>query len=131
MLTVFASQASLLLQNALLLDSLRRETSRSGRRRPRASTAISAGRGLEDEIRRGAFREDLYYRLNVVSIALPPLRERGEDLVVLARWFLQRYAKEFGSRVRGYRRPSSGCGGDGGGRGSKPPAAASSPAAPR
>jgi len=57
---------------------------------------------LEDEIRRGAFREDLYYRLDVVSIPLPPLRERGEDLVVIARWFLHRFAKEFGSRVRGF-----------------------------
>jgi transcriptional regulator with GAF, ATPase, and Fis domain len=57
---------------------------------------------LEDEIKKGAFREDLYYRLNVVSIALPPLRDRGEDVVVIARWFLQRYAKEFSSRVRGF-----------------------------
>jgi transcriptional regulator with GAF, ATPase, and Fis domain len=57
---------------------------------------------LEDEIRKGAFREDLFYRLNVVSIVLPPLRDRGEDVVVLARWFLQRYGKEFGSRVRGF-----------------------------
>jgi transcriptional regulator with PAS, ATPase and Fis domain len=57
---------------------------------------------LEDEIKRGAFREDLYYRLNVVAIPLPPLRDRGEDVVVIARWFLQRYGKEFGSRVRGF-----------------------------
>jgi len=57
---------------------------------------------LEDEIRRGAFREDLYYRLNVVSIPLPPLRERGDDVVVIARWFLHKYGKEFGSRVRGF-----------------------------
>jgi transcriptional regulator with GAF, ATPase, and Fis domain len=57
---------------------------------------------LEEEIRRGTFREDLYYRLNVVSIPLPPLRERGEDVVVIARWFIQRYGKEFGSRVRGF-----------------------------
>jgi transcriptional regulator with GAF, ATPase, and Fis domain len=57
---------------------------------------------LEEEIKKGAFREDLYYRLNVVSIPLPPLRERGEDVVVIARWFLQRYAKEFASRVRGF-----------------------------
>jgi transcriptional regulator with GAF, ATPase, and Fis domain len=57
---------------------------------------------LEDEIRRGAFREDLYYRLNVVKIDLPPLRDRGDDLVVIARWFLQKYAKEFASRVRGF-----------------------------
>jgi transcriptional regulator with GAF, ATPase, and Fis domain len=57
---------------------------------------------LEDEIRKGAFREDLYYRLNVVSIPLPPLRDRGDDVVVIARWFLQKYGKEFGSRVRGF-----------------------------
>jgi len=57
---------------------------------------------LEDEIRSGRFREDLYYRLNVVAIPLPPLRERGEDLVVIARYFLQKYGKEFGARVRGF-----------------------------
>jgi transcriptional regulator with GAF, ATPase, and Fis domain len=57
---------------------------------------------LEDEIRKGTFRDDLYYRLNVVSIPLPPLRERGEDVILLARWFLQRHAKEFASRVRGF-----------------------------
>jgi len=57
---------------------------------------------LEEEIKRGAFREDLYYRLNVVSIRLPPLRERVEDVPVIARFFLQKYAREFGSRVRGF-----------------------------
>ncbi len=57
---------------------------------------------LEAEIARGAFREDLYYRLNVISIHLPPLRERGDDVAVLARYFLQRYAKEFGSRARSF-----------------------------
>ncbi len=57
---------------------------------------------LEEEIRRGAFREDLYYRLNVVAIHLPPLRERGDDVVTLARYFLQQYAREFGTRVRGF-----------------------------
>ncbi len=57
---------------------------------------------LEDEIAKGAFREDLYYRLNVVSIHLPPLRERGDDVVVIGKYFLQKYAKEFGSRARGF-----------------------------
>ena len=57
---------------------------------------------LEEEVRRGTFREDLFYRLHVVAIPLPPLRERGDDVVVLARWFLQRYAQEFSSRARGF-----------------------------
>jgi transcriptional regulator with GAF, ATPase, and Fis domain len=57
---------------------------------------------LEEEIKRGAFREDLYYRLNVVAIPLPPLRDRGEDAVLIAKWFLQKYAKEFAARVRGF-----------------------------
>ncbi len=62
----------------------------------------ATNRVLEEEIKKGAFREDLYYRLNVVAIPLPPLRDRGDDLVVIARWFLQRYAKEFDVRVRGF-----------------------------
>ena len=49
---------------------------------------------LEDEIGAGRFREDLYYRLNVVPIYLPPLRERREDVASLARYFLQRYSEE-------------------------------------
>jgi transcriptional regulator with GAF, ATPase, and Fis domain len=62
----------------------------------------ATNRVLEEEIKKGTFREDLYYRLNVVAIALPPLCDRGDDLVVIARFFLQKYAKEFGVRVRGF-----------------------------
>ncbi|OJH36785.1 sigma 54-interacting transcriptional regulator [Cystobacter ferrugineus] len=62
----------------------------------------ATNRVLEDEVRKGTFREDLYYRLNVVTLKLPPLRERGEDLFVLGKYFLQKYAKEFGARTRGF-----------------------------
>jgi transcriptional regulator with GAF, ATPase, and Fis domain len=62
----------------------------------------ATNRVLEEEIKRGTFREDLYYRLNVVSIPLPPLRDRGEDVIVIAKYFLARYAKEFAARVRGF-----------------------------
>jgi len=57
---------------------------------------------LEEEVRENRFREDLYYRLNVVHIELPPLRERGEDIAVLARYLLVKYAEEFGSKIKGF-----------------------------
>ena len=53
------------------------------------------------EVREGRFREDLYYRLNVVNVELPPLRERGEDLLVIARYLLSRYAREYDVKVKG------------------------------
>jgi DNA-binding NtrC family response regulator len=53
-------------------------------------------RDLEEDVRRGRFREDLFYRLNVVHLRVPPLRERTEDVPVLARHFLVRFAERFG-----------------------------------
>jgi DNA-binding NtrC family response regulator len=63
--------------------------------------AVAAtNRDLEEEIGAGRFREDLYYRLKVVTLRVPPLRERREDVEVLALHFLERYARENGARVR-------------------------------
>ncbi|HEY5281440.1 MAG TPA: sigma 54-interacting transcriptional regulator [Polyangia bacterium] len=62
----------------------------------------ATNRDLEAETRIGRFREDLYYRLNVVQLHLPPLRDRGDDIVVLARYMLSRYAPEYSSKVRGF-----------------------------
>jgi transcriptional regulator with GAF, ATPase, and Fis domain len=62
----------------------------------------ATNRELEQEIKAGRFREDLYYRLNVVHLLLPPLRDRGDDIVVLARYMLSRYAPEYGNKVRGF-----------------------------
>jgi two-component system NtrC family response regulator len=50
----------------------------------------------------GRFREDLYYRLNEVTVQVPPLRERGSDAVVLANFFLRRFATEYGRLARGF-----------------------------
>ncbi len=57
---------------------------------------------LEEEMKQGRFREDLFYRINVVHLHLPPLRERGEDAVMLAKWFLGRAIRELGSKVKGF-----------------------------
>ncbi|MFQ5708722.1 MAG: sigma-54 interaction domain-containing protein [bacterium] len=62
----------------------------------------ATNRDLQAAIREGQFRNDLYYRLNVVSIQLPPLRERGEDVILLARHFLSQYAKEYESPLRDF-----------------------------
>jgi len=61
----------------------------------------ATNRDLTGEIRRGAFREDLYHRLNVVSLQLPPLRDRSEDIPALAAYFLERCAARSARRVRG------------------------------
>lgn len=61
----------------------------------------ATSRDLDAMIKNGAFREDLYYRVNVVRIELPALRDRGDDLGLLAEFFINRHSKEMGRRVTG------------------------------
>ncbi|HIJ39916.1 MAG TPA: sigma-54-dependent Fis family transcriptional regulator [Deltaproteobacteria bacterium] len=62
---------------------------------------ISAtNKNLEDEVIEGNFREDLYFRLNVIPISLPPLRERENDLPLLADYFLEKFSREMGKNIR-------------------------------
>lgn len=65
---------------------------------PRVIAATN--RNLEQAVARREFRPDLYYRLNVINVAIPPLRERGEDIVPLARLFLERFARAQGKEIQ-------------------------------
>jgi DNA-binding NtrC family response regulator len=58
---------------------------------------------LEDAIEEGRLRQDLFYRLNVFTIGLPPLRERKDDIMLLAKYFLEEFRKEFSKEISGFR----------------------------
>jgi len=63
-----------------------------------SATNVDIAKSIQD----GKFREDLYYRTAVISIHLPPLRERGDDILLLAHLFLKRCSQEFSKKVRGF-----------------------------
>lgn len=62
---------------------------------------ISAtNQNLEQKVKHSDFREDLYYRLNVIPVKIPPLRERNEDIPLIASYFIEKYSKEFNKEIK-------------------------------
>ncbi|MEW6260186.1 MAG: sigma-54 dependent transcriptional regulator [Thermodesulfobacteriota bacterium] len=99
------SEMSLMMQVKLLRVLQEREVVRVGGDQvvPIDVRLIAAtNRPLEQLVQTGAFREDLYYRLNVVSLTLPPLRERQEDIPILAQHFLNRFAEQNRKPIKGF-----------------------------
>jgi two-component system NtrC family response regulator len=67
-----------------------------------ARVVAATNRDLKEAMKDGNFREDLYFRLGVILMSLPPLRERGGDIILLAKAFLERYADENRRKIKGF-----------------------------
>jgi len=87
------------LQVKLLRVLQEREVTKVGGTRPDyvdIRVVAATNRDLEEAVKEGEFREDLLYRINVVTLHLPPLKERGEDVILIANYLLDKYCEEFG-----------------------------------
>lgn len=99
------SEIGVELQPKLLRALQEREFERVGGNTPiqvDVHIVATSNRDLEEAVRDGKFREDLFYRLNVVSVHLPPLRERKEDIPALMDHFLKRFCRENGRNLKGF-----------------------------
>jgi Nif-specific regulatory protein len=105
-------ELALPLQAKLLRVLQEREFVRVGGTRPlkiNVRVIAATNRNLEEEIRRGAFRQDLFYRLNVVALTMPELRERREDIPLLAAYFLRKHTKARARRITGLSEDALSC----------------------
>jgi Nif-specific regulatory protein len=105
-------EMSLVLQAKLLRVLQEQEFERVGGTRPLkvdVRLIAATNRDLEAMIKQGTFRQDLYYRLNVVSLVMPPLRERREDIPLLANYFATKYSQKCKRQIRGISSEARAC----------------------
>lgn len=96
-----------LLQAKLLRVIQEREIERLGGLHPvkvDTRVVVATNKNLDEEVKKGSFREDLYYRLNVVKIWVPPLKERKEDIPLLMDFFAKKYTGRYKKNVKGFTR---------------------------
>ncbi|MDX2072749.1 MAG: sigma-54 dependent transcriptional regulator [Alphaproteobacteria bacterium] len=97
------SEMDMRLQAKLLRVLQEREVDRIGGSKPvkvNIRVLATSNRNLQEEVKKGSFREDLYFRLNVINLVMPSLRDRPEDVEPLARHFIEKYSKANGIAVR-------------------------------
>ncbi len=95
----FATQAKLL---RFLQEGEIRRIGETEPRKVSVRIIAATNRSLKEEVKKGNFREDLFYRLNVLAINLPPLRERGDDVILLAKHFLERFSQKYNKEIKGF-----------------------------
>jgi two-component system response regulator AtoC len=96
------SEMSLSLQGKILQVLQDREYSRLGGKkdiRVDVRVLVATNKNMEEGVKNGRFREDLYYRLNVVNITIPPLRERNEEIPIFVEYFLDKFSKKYQKKV--------------------------------
>lgn len=96
------SEMSLSLQGKLLQVLQDREFSRLGGKkdvRVDVRVLVATNKNIEESVKQGRFREDLFYRLNVVNITIPPLRERKEEIPIFVEYFLDKFSKKYNKKI--------------------------------
>jgi two-component system NtrC family response regulator len=108
--TIFLDEITelpLSLQVKLLRVLQEQEIERLGSLKPRPvdiRVIAASNKDVAQEVKNGRFRDDLFWRLNVVQIKLPPLRARGDDILLLANYFLEKFTREYQKEIRGFSR---------------------------
>mgnify|MGYP005838214603 CR=1 FL=1 len=101
------SDVTPVLQAKLLRVIQEREVERLGGLHPTkvdVRIIVATNKNIEEEVKKGSFREDLYYRLNVVKILVPPLRERKDDIPLLLDFFVKKYSGRYKKNIQGFTR---------------------------